>query len=110
MNTLKGEITELTERDSLTLVKSKVDSITLSAIVLDTPKTASYLKVGSSVNIIFKETEVIIATGSALKISLQNRFKGPIKSIASGDLLSKVIVASAAGDITSIITTNARFG
>ena len=74
---------------------------------IDTPTSADYLKVGKQVDIIFKETEVIIATGTALKISLQNRFKGPVKRIETGELLSKVVVSSAAGDITSIITTNA---
>lgn len=107
MNTLIGEIVEITEHNSLTLVRAEVNSIALTAVVLDTPSTADYLKIGNKVNIIFKETEVIIATGAALKISLQNRFKGPVKSIEFGELLSKVVVASAAGEITSIITTNA---
>lgn len=107
MNTLVGEIVEIIEHNSLTLVRAEVNAIALTAVVLDTPSTADYLKIGNKVNIIFKETEVIIATGAALKISLQNRFKGPVKSIECGELLSKVVVDSPAGEITSIITTNA---
>ena len=107
MNTLTGEILKIEEKGSLTLVKAVANSIAITAIVIDTPKSAGYLKVGNKVDVIFKETEVIVATGAALKISLQNRFKGPVKSIDEGELLSKVIINSPAGDITSIITTNA---
>ena len=85
----------------------KVKEIRLSAIVIDTPETASYLKIGQSINVIFKETEVIIGKGVEHHISLQNKLEGTVQSIESGSLLSKLILDTIAGNVTSIITTNA---
>lgn len=107
MNTLKGTINNLTESGSLTLLSILVENITISAIVIDTPKTASYLKIGKNINVVFKETEVIIVKGTTNGISMRNKFEGIIKSIASKELLSKIILETSAGKITSIITTNA---
>ena len=107
MNSLQGKIAEVKVHESLSLVKVEVAGQLFSAIVIDTPDTVDYLREGVQVNLIFKETEVILASGEELRISLQNRFFGKVKSVASGDLLSKVVVDSAQGDITSIITTNA---
>lgn len=107
MNILKGTINNLTESGSLTLLSILVENITISAIVIDTPKTASYLKIGKNINVVFKETEVIIVKGATSGISMRNKFEGIIKSIASKELLSKIILETSAGKITSIITTNA---
>ena len=107
MNVLKGEIESLTVKNSLSLVKIKVGPFHLTSIVIDTPETASYLHEGGAVNVIFKETEVIIGKGTAHPISLQNKFTGTISSIESGDLLSRVRLDTKVGNIVSVITTNA---
>lgn len=107
MNNLKGNIESITTSGHLSLVKVNVRGTTLSAIVIDTPESASYLKEGNSLNVVFKETEVIVAKGTEYQISLQNKISGKINHIESGELLSKVVVSTNVGDITSIITTNA---
>jgi molybdate transport system regulatory protein len=107
MNTLKGKIAEVKVHESLSLVRVEVNGQLFSAIVIDTPNTVDYLETGANINLIFKETEVILARGDKLNISLQNRFFGPVISVESGDLLSKVVVNAKQGAITSIITTNA---
>ncbi|NER12862.1 tobe domain protein [Leptobacterium flavescens] len=107
MNILKGEIKNLSVKDSLSLVYVDVEGITLSAIVIDTPQTAAYLTPGSKIQLIFKETEVIIGKGKENHISLQNKLPGTIGFIEKGDLLSRLVVDTEAGKITSIITTNA---
>ncbi|MEL7005296.1 MAG: TOBE domain-containing protein [Bacteroidota bacterium] len=107
MNTIKGEITAITVKGSLSLVNVNINDIKLSAIIIDTPDTAPYLQVGKNVNVIFKETEVILTTDGDPQISLQNRLPGNIESIEEGSLLSKVVLDTQAGVITSIITTNA---
>ncbi len=107
MNVLNGEIESLTSKDQLTLVGIKVGQARLSAIVIDTPETAPYLKIGNPINVIFKETEVIIGKGVTHQISLQNRLVGKVKTIESGELLSKLELDTTAGKITSVITTNA---
>ena len=107
MNILKGEIEKLTVRNNLTLVGINVGKSSLSSIVIDTPESAPYLKIGNTINVIFKETEVIIGRGKVQAISLQNKLEGHVESIETGDLLSRLILNTTAGRIISVITTNA---
>lgn len=107
MNILKGTIEKLTISGSLTLIGIKVNNIDMSAIVIDTPKTAPYLKIGNQITVVFKETEVIIGKGNTDEISLRNKFKGTIEILESKELLSKLIINTNVGKISSIITTNA---
>jgi molybdate transport system regulatory protein len=107
MNILKGTIEKLTISGSLTLIGIKVKTIDMSAIVIDTPKTAPYLKIGNTITVVFKETEVIIGKGNTDEISLRNKFKGTIEILESKELLSKLTINTNVGKISSIITTNA---
>ena len=107
MNVLKGKICSIKNNGELCLVSIQVGELKFSAIVIDTPQTCSYLQLKHPVKVIFKETEVIMATGKIHPISLQNRIPGTIFLIESDNLLSKVVVDSSVGKITSIITTNA---
>ena len=107
MNILKGTIEKLTISGSLTLIGIKVGTIDMSAIVIDTPKTALYLKIGNTITVVFKETEVIIGKGNTDEISLRNKFKGTIEILESKELLSKLTIKTNVGKISSIITTNA---
>jgi len=107
MNILKGTIEKLTISGSLTLIGIKVNTIDMSAIVIDTPKTAPYLKIGNTITVVFKETEVIIGKGNTDEISLRNKFKGTIEILESKELLSKLTINTNVGKISSIITTNA---
>ena len=72
MNTLQGHITEVNSSDHLSLVSVKVGPFSLSSIIIDTPETTEKLQIGHSVQLVFKETEVIIGTGSGKQISLRN--------------------------------------
>lgn len=107
MNTLQGKIQDVTVNGSLSLIHVALEGALFSVIVIDTPKTASYLKPDKSVSVIFKETEVVIGTGVDPAVSLQNRLSGTITTIESGELLSKVVLETATGIIVSVITTQA---
>ncbi len=107
MNILKGKIESIKVNGSLSIVKVKVGDISFSSIIIDTPETAPYLKKGSDINVIFKGTEVIIGIGEMDGISLRNKLLGRVKSIDSDKLLSKIVVQTKVGEITSIITSNA---
>ena len=107
MNKLQGSINNIITSESLSLVYILVSNTKITAIVIDTPTTNPLLQIGKAVTAIFKETEVIIGTGTNHTISMQNKFVGPILSIESKDLLSKLIIDTTVGRITSIITTNA---
>ncbi len=108
MNSLKGHIKEVQVNGSLSLVTIALsDEIFFKAIIIETPETASYLSEGHLVKVLFKETEVVIGRDIKHLISLQNQIRGKIKRIERGLLLSNIIITTPAGDISSIITTNA---
>ncbi len=107
MNILKGNIESIAVNGDLSIVRVNVAGSVFSSIVIDTPETASFLKVNNEVKIIFKETEVIIGVGDMSGISLRNKMVGTVKSIDADILLSKLTLETPMGEITSIITSNA---
>jgi len=107
MNILKGYIEGIKVNGDLSIVHVNVAGFIFSTIVIDTPKTASFLKVKNDVKIIFKETEVIIGVGDMSGISLRNKMVGTVTRIDADILLSKLIMKTEIGEISSIITSNA---
>ena len=106
MNIFKGNIEAVNVNGELSIITIRVNSISFTAIVIDTPITAPYLKQGNPIKVIFKETEVIIGIGSVEGISLRNKLFGKVISIESDNLLSKLVILTDVGEITSIITSN----
>ena len=106
MNVFSGNIEAINVNGELSIVTIKVDSTSFTAIVIDTPKTASYLVIGNPIKVVFKETEVIIGIGSVEGISLRNKLFGKVISIESDNLLSKLVIQTDIGNVTSIITAN----
>lgn len=107
MNILTGAISTVTVQGHLSLVHVEVAAVRLSAIVIDTPDTAPYLSVGTPVQLIFKETEVIVGAGTDHRVSLQNKLPGSVHSIEEGALLSRLTLDTVAGPVVSIITSQA---
>jgi len=107
MNSLKGEIEHIDVSGNLTLVGIKVGECHFKSILVETPDTVSYLHIGNKVDVLFKETEVILGKGENLQISLRNKMLATITQIERGKLLAKVIMDTNAGKVISIITTNA---
>jgi molybdate transport system regulatory protein len=107
MNSLKGEIEQIDISGNLSLVGLKVGECHFKSIVVETPETVDYLRIGGEVDVLFKETEVIIGLGDNLQISLRNKMVSTITSIEKGKLLAKLVLQTNAGDVISIITSNA---
>lgn len=108
MNSLRGNIYEIQQNGNLSLVTIKISAdLFLKTIIVETPDSASYLSIGHTINVLFKETEVVIGTDKAHKISLQNKIPGVIQEIEKGALLSRVVVDTSVGMIESIISTAA---
>jgi len=107
MNILKGYIERIKVNGDLSIVNVNVAGSIFSTIVIDTPETASFLKVKNDVKIIFKETEVIIGVGDMSGISLRNKMVGTVTRIDADILLSKLTMKTEIGEISSIITSNA---
>lgn len=109
MNVLSGNIIDITTEDQLSLVKVQAAENTFTAIVIDTPEKSAYLKIGAPIRLLFKETEVIIATPSPLAISIQNKVGCLIKNIIKGKILCELTlnVENSDAELRSIITRNA---
>ncbi len=108
LNSIKGVIQQIQTSGSLSLVSVEVSpELLLKAIVIETPASAAYLRLGGSIKVLFKETEVIIGTENVVGISLQNRIPSTIQTIEQGALISKLTLKSELGNIASIISTNA---
>lgn len=108
MNSFTGHIISIEESGKMSLVTISIKGDQrIKAILLETPETASYLKPNNPIQILFKETEVVIGHDMNHQISLQNRIPGTVSHLDKGALLSKLIVQSEIGEIGSIISTQA---
>ncbi len=108
MNKLTGKITHIDSDEAISLVDVEVDKEIFSCVLLETPASASYLRIGEEVSLLFKETEVAIGKNLAGQISLRNRIKSKIKSIQKGKILSKIVLDFKGQDVVSIISSRSR--
>src|SRR5680860_1297757 len=90
MNILSGNITGIQGSESISLVKIAVENTIFTSIIIDTPESNAYFKIGNAVKIYFKETEVIIAKNAPLNISIQNRIPCNIISMKLGEILTEL--------------------
>lgn len=107
MNQLRGRITAIESNDHLSLVDVIVGKDTFTAMLLETPQNAPYLKAGSTVDVLFKATEVSLAKNLSGRISLRNCISGTVRQIRRGDILCEVVLDYQGQAITSIVTTRA---
>lgn len=107
MNRLNGKIISIRVEEHLSLITIEAGGFTLKSIVIGTPVDTSYLEEGRSVKVLFKETEVIIGKSADSAISVQNKLPCVITNIESGSLLSRIHLKSPAGELTSLITSDA---
>jgi len=110
MNTLKGTIAVIATEGNLSVIKLHPENKPadwITAIEIDTASASKFLVTGNSVNILFRETEVIIAKNFSGQISVQNRFACMITSVEKGKLLGKIMLDYSGVEIVSIITMNA---
>ena len=103
MNKFNGHITEIIGEGSILLVKVKVKEQTLTTLTIGA--SSNPLKVNQEIDLMVKETEVFIGK-NILKdsISIQNQLEGIIVKIEKGEVLSRVILATEIGNISSVIT------
>jgi len=107
MNRVSGNILNVQSSGRFLLATVKVtDNITLKAIALNAPDTDNLMEIGNAINLLFKESEVVIGTDKNHEISLQNKIPGTISWIENGALISKLGIETEVGIIVSIISTN----
>ncbi len=106
MNKLKGYIKNINSSQNLSIVEIDLNGIDICSIVVETPETASYLKTGNQVFVLFKETEVSIGKNVQGLISLRNQIPCKVTKIEKGKILSKIDLECKEHRIVSIITTS----
>lgn len=105
MNRLTGIIKSITTEKAISLVTVSAAGETFSALVIDTPQTAAYLKPNQEINMVFKETEMAIGKNLSGGLSLRNRFAATIQEITAGQVLSRIILDFKGHLLCAIITT-----
>ena len=105
MNKLQGKIMNIESSEHISIVDIDVEGDLFSAVIIETPETADYLRIGKEVFMLFKETEVSIGKALSGNLSLRNRLKSNIKTIEKGTVLTKITLDYKGKDIVSIITT-----
>ncbi len=105
MNKLKAKIVNIESSAHISLVDLEANGDLFSCVIIERPDTASYLRKGNPVHILFKETEVSIGKNLSGQISLRNRIQSTIKALNSGSVLTKLTLDYKGIEMGSIITT-----
>ena len=104
MNNISGQISHIQAEGRFRLLEIQSLSNPFKVIIIDNGNE-EYQK-GDELRLLFKETEVAIATKKLPEISLQNQLEGSIESIESDQILSRLIIQTIHGPIASVITTS----
>ena len=105
MNILSGKINYIKNIESITHIYAKANGKNFSVLLLGSEND---YKIDESVNIIFKETEVMIATIESI-VSARNSFISTITDINTGEILAEIKFDFNGITITSIVTTSALY-
>ncbi|MCL3782636.1 tobe domain protein [Prolixibacteraceae bacterium JC049] len=105
MNSFKCQIESIEVSGNLSLVTVFCKGVLLKSIIIETPQSADYLRIGNDINIHFKETEVIISDKELTGISLCNKVEGKVANIELGNLLSKIELETVLGQILVVLPT-----
>ena len=106
MNNLSGKIKHIKNSEYISEVSIELENNSIfNVFLVETPQTASYLNLGQKINLLFKETEVIISMNLMPEISVQNQLKAEIIEIKPGKILSEITLKSAVGEIKSLLSS-----
>ena len=106
MNKFTGHIKDINSSDQMSLVTIQLQGdVAIQSLVIDTPTTAPYLQKGSPIEVLFKETEVLIGTSVPENWSIENNIAGHIVAIKPGKLLSRLRIETACGVLVALIST-----
>lgn len=105
MNKLLGTITNIQQSGAIMLVDIKVADCLFSALLIESANQPEWVKIGETIDIVFKETEVSLAKNLSGQISLRNRMQCVVLKIDRGELLSRVFLKFQDYTLSSAITT-----
>lgn len=102
MNLTKGQICELLNQEDIVIVKILSKEVIFSVLMLEL-KSLENLKIGVSVELLFKEHELCFSASKTL-LSVENSFLAKITKIKKGELLYQVFFDFKGNELSSIIT------
>lgn len=105
MNKLPGIITNIQQSGAILLVDIRVADRLFSALLIESANQPEWVKIGETIDIVFKETEVSLAKNLSGQISLRNRMQCVVLKIDRGELLSRVFLKFQDYTLSSAITT-----
>lgn len=105
MNKLPGIIANIQQSGAILLVDIKVADRLFSALLIESANQPEWVKIGETIDIVFKETEVSLAKNLSGQISLRNRMQCVVLKIDRGELLSRVFLKFQEYTLSSAITT-----
>ncbi len=105
MNKLPGKITNIQQSGAILLVDIRVADRLFSALLIESANQPEWVKIGETIDIVFKETEVSLAKNLSGQISLRNRMQCVVLKIDRGKLLSRVFLKFQDYTLSSAITT-----
>ncbi|ECR1868290.1 TPA: molybdenum-pterin-binding protein [Campylobacter jejuni] len=102
MNLIKGQICELLNQEDIVIVKILSKEVIFSVLMLEL-KSLENLKIGVSVELLFKEHELCFSASKTL-LSVENSFLAKITKVKKGELLYQVFFDFKGNELSSIIT------
>lgn len=102
MNKILCTITDIVSDEQIALVSMCSKEHIFTAMLL-----GHHLEIGMEVNVLFKETEVMICDSSYSKISARNRFVSKVLSVHKTKTISRVVFEFEGGVISSLVSTPA---
>ena len=106
MNQLHAVIKSIETEENISLVILEAAGLSFSTLVIDTPSTATYLKQGTEVIMVFKETAMSVAKNLSGGLSIRNRFPSVITTIKNGKVLTAITLDCKGNQLTAVITTH----
>lgn len=104
MNRFQGHIGAIRTCEQISLVSAVLEAgQQIQAVVIETPETAPYLKMGGAVAVLFKETEVILYLPGKTQISEPNQIPAEVDRLEEGTLFTWVGLRTPIGHIGAII-------
>jgi molybdopterin-binding protein len=103
MNTLSGTIWDIETYSTLNIVRVKVEDFMFKIFTLELSEAISP---GKQIQLLFKETAVIISDNIDTRISASNMLIGKVSELVKGELFSEVHLETSAGLFNSLITTD----
>jgi molybdate transport system regulatory protein len=107
MNRLFGKVADCKTEGEISLVGIDVSGSRITSLVLESSDSAAYLAPGSPVTVLFKESEVALAVGPALRISIRNQLPCEVVSLTGSGILAHVVLAYGGSLLHSLISAQA---